>query len=100
MISDVTIETIFSGLRLAQQLLEESDGLTGRNGYDLNGKKWWFHPRHEREALVVYLLLTCFDKLGQRLRIPRQGGHRFHGKLDSDSTASWTPVPGQAGHLK
>jgi hypothetical protein len=32
--------------------------------------------------------------------IPRQAGHRFHGKLDSDSTASWTPVPGQAGHLK
>ena len=24
----------------------------------------------------------------------------FHGKLDTDSTASWTPVPGQAGHLK
>ena len=34
------------------------------------------------------------------MRIPRQGGHRFHGKLDSDSTPSWTPVPGQAGHLK
>ena len=34
------------------------------------------------------------------VRIPRQGGHRFHAKLDSDSTASWTPVPGQAGHLK
>ena len=34
------------------------------------------------------------------LRIPRQAGHRFHGKLDSDSTARWTPIPGQAGHLK
>lgn len=59
-------EIIFSRLRLAQQLLEESDRLAGRDGYDLNGKKWWFHPRHEREALVVYLLLTCFDKLGQK----------------------------------
>jgi len=38
--------------------------------------------------------------LAHRMRIPRQAGHRFHGKLDSDSTASWTPIPGQAGHLK
>ncbi|HSO79859.1 MAG TPA: HipA N-terminal domain-containing protein [Chromatiaceae bacterium] len=34
------------------------------------------------------------------LRIPRQGGHRFHAKMDSDSTASRTSVPRQAGHLK
>ncbi len=24
----------------------------------------------------------------------------FHAKVDTDSTASWTPIPGQAGHLK
>lgn len=69
MISEKTKDIIFSRLQLAQQLLEESDGLAGRDGYDLNGKngrKWCFHPRHEREALVVYLLLTCFDKLGQK----------------------------------
>ncbi len=39
-------------------------------------------------------------KAGDSLRIPRQVGHRFHGKLDSDSSANWTPVPGQVGHLK
>lgn len=66
MMSEEMNETIFSRLRLAQQLLEESDVLAGRDGYDFNGKKWWFHPRHEREALVIYLLLTCFDKLGQK----------------------------------
>jgi hypothetical protein len=24
----------------------------------------------------------------------------FHAKVDTDSTASWTPIPGQAGRLK
>ena len=66
MISEETKEVIFTRLRLAQQLLEESDGLAGRDGYDYKGKKWWFHPRHEREALVVYLLLTCFENIGQK----------------------------------
>ena len=66
MISEETKEVIFSRLRLAQQLLEESDGLAGSDGYDYKGKKWWFHSRHEREALVVYLLLTCFENIGQR----------------------------------
>jgi len=36
----------------------------------------------------------------QSLRIPRQSGHRFHGKLDSDSAANWTPIPAQTGQLK
>ena len=31
------------------------------------------------------------------LRIPPQCGHRFHGKLDTDSTGNWTPIPGQPG---
>lgn len=63
-----TNEFVFARLRLAQQLIEESDHLEGRNGYDFGSEKWWFHPRHEREALVVYLLLTCFDRLGQLKR--------------------------------
>lgn len=63
--SNETNESILARLILAQQILEESDNLPGRGGYDLNKKKFWLHPRHEREALVVYLLLTCFDKLGQ-----------------------------------
>jgi len=58
-------EFILGRLRLAQAILEESDSLEGRSGYDFESKKWWLHPRHEREALVVYLLLTCIDCLGQ-----------------------------------
>ncbi|MCC7278202.1 MAG: hypothetical protein IT487_07785 [Chromatiaceae bacterium] len=50
-------------------------------------------------ALVGLLSLALAER-GGNMRIPRQGGHRFHAKLDSDSTASWPPVPGQAGHLK
>jgi hypothetical protein len=56
---------ILRRLRLAQSLLEESDRLPGREGYAGGAPEWWRHPRHEREALVSYLLLTCFDKLGQ-----------------------------------
>ena len=33
----------------------------------------------------------------ERVRIPRQPGHRFHEKLDSDSTAIWTAIPEQPG---
>ena len=53
-------------LILAQKLLEESDTLAGLEGYNFKDRDNWFlHERHEREALVVYLLLTCFDLLGQ-----------------------------------
>lgn len=55
-------------LQLAQSILEESDLLEGYSGYPDDEERWWLHPRHEREALVVYLLLTCFDKLGQPKR--------------------------------
>lgn len=56
---------VLARLKLAQSLLEEADTLPGFSGYDMNDSNWWLHPRHEREALVVYLLLTCFDRLGQ-----------------------------------
>jgi hypothetical protein len=52
-------------LKLAQALLEEADALPGHEGYRQGSEEWWRHPRHEREALVAYLLLTCLDKLGQ-----------------------------------
>ncbi|MDK9706771.1 MAG: hypothetical protein OEL83_06935 [Desulforhopalus sp.] len=58
-------EFILARLRLAQALLEESDHLVGNSGYNHSSDRWWLHPRHEREALVAYLLLTCFDRLGQ-----------------------------------
>jgi hypothetical protein len=32
------------------------------------------------------------------LRFPRQTGHPFHGKLDTDSRPNWTAVPAQTGH--
>jgi hypothetical protein len=32
------------------------------------------------------------------VRIPEETGHRFHVKVDTDSTANWTPIPGQTGH--
>ena len=32
------------------------------------------------------------------LRIPDETGHRFQVKVDTDSTANWTPVPAQTGH--
>jgi len=57
---------VLARLKLAQSLLEESDRLPGWSGYDLASEnEWWRHPRHERESLVNYLLLTCFDRLGQ-----------------------------------
>jgi hypothetical protein len=65
-IREENIKFILARLQLAQALLEESDALPGRAGYDFNNEKeWWRHARHEREALVHYLLLTCFDRLGQ-----------------------------------
>ncbi|CZV49442.1 hypothetical protein [Enterobacter hormaechei] len=70
MIPDEKTNLIKARLILAQQLLEEADSLPGLEGYnfsnpDSNSDDPFFHMRHEREALVVYLLLTCFDLLGQ-----------------------------------
>ncbi len=57
---------IHARLILAQQLLEEADALPGAEGYHVDkADDFVHHSRHEREALVVYLLLTCFDLLGQ-----------------------------------
>jgi len=65
-IKEENIKFVLARLQLAQALLEESDALPGRAGYDFKSEKeWWRHSRHEREALVNYLLLTCFDRLGQ-----------------------------------
>lgn len=32
----------------------------------MDAAEYWLHARHEREALVAYLLLTCFDILGRK----------------------------------
>lgn len=60
------LNLIRARLVLCQRLLEESDTLPGSEGYTVDeANNTVHHPRHEREALVVYLLLTCFDLLGQ-----------------------------------
>jgi len=71
-----------------------SNGKRKGRGNTKNGNKYlaWAYVEAANFAVRYNAVIN--------LRIPRQGGHRFHGKLDSDSTASWTPVPGQAGHLK
>lgn len=70
MIPEEKSKLIKARLILAQQLLEEADTLPGLEGYNFSkhgsdSDDPFFHMRHEREALVVYLLLTCFDLLGQ-----------------------------------
>ena len=53
-------------------------------------------------ALVTLALKSFFEwhlKEDATLRIPRQSGHPFHAKLDSDSIANWTPVPRQTGQF-
>jgi len=65
-------DLIFARLKLGQELLEESDRLEGHAAYDfktVEDGKPFYHPRHERESLVIYLLLTCFDLLGQPQKV-------------------------------
>jgi len=59
-------------------------------------------------ALAAFALLHCLTVsaaepvknivLVHGVHIPRQTGHPFHAKLDTDSAANWTPVPAQTGH--
>lgn len=65
MISENTKREILFRLKLAQDILEDSDRLGGVFHYPNSKEEWWKHPRHTRESLAIYLLLTCFDKLGQ-----------------------------------
>ncbi|WP_447981800.1 hypothetical protein [Achromobacter kerstersii] len=48
---------------MAQRILEDSDLIPIVEDFDGAFEKP--HERHTREALAVYLLLTCFDALGQ-----------------------------------
>jgi adenine-specific DNA-methyltransferase len=70
-------------------------------GFEVDPVALNIHERVSAQAIIKAAARQDVTRdLFADLRIPRQGGHRFHGKLDSDSTASWTPIPGQAGHLK
>ena len=48
-------------------------------------------------GLSAELMCRMVEELLCRMRIPRQPDHRFHGKLDSHSTAKWTLIPAQTG---
>ena len=52
-----------------------------------------YNPAGHLTAVTAYSTLKWTP-------IPRQTGHPVHGKLDSDSRANRTPVPGRVGHLK
>jgi hypothetical protein len=57
---------ISNRLRLAKNLLEDSDKLPGAEAYKtFDSENTLPHERHERESVVIYLLLTCLDLFGQ-----------------------------------
>lgn len=58
-------QAVHRRLDLARDILEDSDKLPGQSAETDDGSPYLKHPRHDREALVIYLLLTCFDFLGQ-----------------------------------
>lgn len=60
-ISKENKESILSRLLLAQSLLEDSEYIPPPEKVEVNVNQ----KRHEREALVIYLLLTCFETLGR-----------------------------------
>jgi len=60
-------------------------------------------PRMALQGATLRPLLLLLYGAGLRIsealvRIPDETGHRFHVKVDTDSTANWTPVPAQTGH--
>lgn len=62
---DAKYHAVHRRLDLARDILEDSDKLPGHAAITDDGSPYLKHPRHDREALVIYLLLTCFDFLGQ-----------------------------------
>lgn len=56
------------------------------------GPIYWDIYHHLKDPRFDFVR-TAFE-----LRFPRQTGHPFHGKLDTDSTAIWTAIPAQTGH--
>ena len=54
---------------------------------------------HFLAGLLETLTIASFFS-ASLLRIPAQAGQRFQPKLDSDSKASWTLIPAQAGQPK
>ena len=57
-VDEAKVHAIHRRLVLAKDILEDSDKLPGRLGITDDGSAILKHPRHDREALVIYLLLT------------------------------------------
>lgn len=58
--------------------------------------------RRIEQAVVVRLNCPACPTDGsqQRLRIPRETGQGFHGKLNTPSKPNWTGIPRETGHLR
>jgi len=48
--------------------------------------------------LAIAVLLAIV--VGAVVRIPRETGQGFHGKLDTHSRPNWTGIPRETGHLR
>ncbi|HYN78551.1 MAG TPA: hypothetical protein VES73_12255 [Lamprocystis sp. (in: g-proteobacteria)] len=69
--------------------------LAGLAESSAGGALW---PAERPSALPLPLYGSRIAAGFPSLRIPRLSGHRFHGKLDTQSSANWTVIPGQTGH--
>ena len=111
----ITNEERFQNKRILVITGERAEESTSRAAYlefephrtDLrNGVKAQRHVDHVRpihkwpESKVWELMAKyCINPHpAYWLRIPRQFGHPFHGKLDTLSSANWTLIPRQTGH--
>jgi hypothetical protein len=65
--------------------------------HDIAERLWWLPDWREVIVLLAGWVDDPVPLLKALVRIPRQTGHRFHGKLDSDSTGTWTVIPRQTG---
>jgi hypothetical protein len=81
-------------------------------GEGVDDETWLFHRRRGdysrwlREVIKDARLAAIVEGIEHQpdlppahsLRIPDETGHRFQVKVDTDSTANWTPIPAQTGH--
>ena len=99
--AQVQLETIIvlseiPGAR-SQALLIGALGDSSRHEEIRAGAAWALGEFHTDDAARA--LADTFDQRSLEMRIPRLSGHRFHGKLDTQSAGNWTLIPGQPGHL-
>jgi hypothetical protein len=59
------IARVSARLRMVKVLIEHNEGLADPKKIQATPQGGWTHVYGENDALVNYLLLTCFDQLGQ-----------------------------------